>query len=200
MLLSKSEDADGEVISEGDLQWTLGSGPTQIHTPAHSHCPPIQPGHGQGSSGHGRGAPVLPKVLTAQLWAPLLLESLLSHFLPWDWTQGSTHLPALGSTLCAGECQSGWAPVIGTGSLGPISPQRGHYHVIWSGSDTVCMESRGRLQGGADLTPSVPHPHPCLGTSDDSWIIEKVHKGSWAEGRESSLCSLWENPSLQWKS
>ena len=44
-------------------------------------------------------------------------------------------------------------PVIGTGSLGPISPQRSHYHVIWSGGDTVCMESLGRLQGGADLTP-----------------------------------------------
>ena len=57
------------------------------------------------------------------------------------------------------------------GSLAPISPQRGHYHVIWSRGDTVCMESLGCLQGGADLTPSVPHPHKCLGTSDDSWQL-----------------------------
>ena len=63
------------------------------------------------------------------------------------------------------------APVIGTGSLGPISPQRSNYHVIWSGGDTVCMESLGHLQGGADLTPRAHHPHPCLGTSDNSWKL-----------------------------
>ena len=60
----------------------------------------------------------------------------------------------------AGKCQSGWAPVIGTGSLGPLSPQRSHYHVIGSRGDTVCMESLGRLQWGQILPPVlVPLTH-----------------------------------------
>ena len=63
------------------------------------------------------------------------------------------------------------APVIGTESLGPISPQRSNYCIIWSRGDTVCMESLGRLQGGADPTPRAPHPHPCLETSDNSWQL-----------------------------
>ena len=36
---------------------------------------------------------------------------------------------------------------------GLLSPQRSHYHVIWSGGDTVCMESLGRLQWGQILRP-----------------------------------------------
>ena len=33
------------------------------------------------------------------------------------------------------------------------------------------MESLGRLQGGPDLTPSARHPHPRLGTRDNSWQL-----------------------------
>ena len=44
------------------------------------------------------------------------------------------------------------APVIGTGSLGPISPQRSHYHVIWSGGDC--------LHGESGVSPGRSRSHP----------------------------------------
>ena len=137
------------------------------HSDTHSSTFPLSTRPARARAGQLRtrlGAPVLPKVLTAQLWVPLLFPALRLNT--------REHSPACTwlHALCR-ECQSGWAPVIGTGSLGPISPQRGHYHVIWSRGDTVCMESLGRLQGGADPTPRAPHPHPCLKTTDNSWQL-----------------------------
>ena len=88
-------------------------------------------------------------------------ENWLSCFLPWDWTQGSTHLPALGSTLCAGKCQSAWAPVIGTGSLG-CSPHRGAI-IMSSGAEVTLSAWRvwGVSSGGRSYAQcSSPSPTP----------------------------------------
>ena len=153
-----------------DLPWTHGSAPTQIQTPAHSHCPPIQPGHrraAQDTAGEHLSCPRCWQHSSERLscW-----RACSPFSCPETEHKGAlTCLPLAPRSVQGVPVRTG--PVIGTGSLGPISPQRSHYHVIWGGGDSVCMESLGRLQGGADLTPRAPHPHPRLGTSDDSWKL-----------------------------
>ena len=136
-----------------------------------SNCNP-----GCGSSEWGR---VRLYPAQSQLQTPLLLESLLSCFLPWDWTQGSTHLPALGSTLCAGSVSQD-GPSYRDRVPGPDLPPRGA--IIMSSGVEVTL-SAWRVWGVSREDQILP---PGLLTLIHAWRLVTTPGNYW-EGPQGQL-------------
>lgn len=62
------------------------------------------------------------------------------------------------------------AIVIGTEFLDLISPQRRHYQITWR-NDTLCTESLGCLQWGANFIPTENHYQPLLVINGNFWQL-----------------------------
>ena len=96
-----------------DLLWTHRAGPTQIHTPAHSHCPPVLPGQlegaavGQLRTWPGSTCPAQGADSTALGASPAGEPALPFPALRLNTREHSPACTWL-HTLCR-ECQSGWA-------------------------------------------------------------------------------------------